>query len=100
MALFTELREREKTGNPLRIGLVGAGKFGSMYLAQAVRTPGIHIVGVVDLSVDNARQSFKRIDWPSEQYEAASLDIALKHGSTCLSEDFHALVKHQVSTSL
>ena len=94
MALFTKLREREKSGSPLRIGLVGAGKFGSMYLAQAVRTPGVHIVGVVDLSVDNARQSFKRIGWQSEQYEATSLDIALKQGTTYLSQDFHALVKH------
>ena len=55
MNLFSKLREREASGRPLRIGLIGAGKFGSMYLAQVPRTPGIHLVGIADLSPANAR---------------------------------------------
>ena len=47
--------EREASGRPLRVGLIGAGKFGSMYLAQVPRTPGIHLVGIADLSPANAR---------------------------------------------
>ena len=94
MGLFSKLKKLEKSGTPIRIGIVGAGKFGSMYLAQAIRTPGIHVAGIVDLSIDHARQSLQRIGWPPEQYDAKNLDIALKQGSTCLSEDFHALVEH------
>ena len=55
MNLFAKLNERAALGKPLRIGLIGAGKFGSMYLAQLPRTPGIHLVGIADLSVANAR---------------------------------------------
>ena len=38
-------RGARRRGKPLRVALIGAGKFGSMYLAQAKHTPGIHVVG-------------------------------------------------------
>ena len=37
---------------PIRVALIAAGKFGSMFLAQAMHTPGIHILGAADLSVE------------------------------------------------
>ena len=43
MNLGAMLRERDAAGRPLRVALVGAGKFGTMWLAQAVRTPGVHV---------------------------------------------------------
>ena len=94
MALFTQLRLREAANNPLRVGLVGAGKFGSMYLAQVLRTPGIHMAGIVDLSVENIKCNLERVGWPLEQYAASSLDAAIQKGSTHLSEDFQSLVQH------
>ena len=44
MNLYAKLREREAQGKPLRVGLVGAGKFGAMYLAQVPKTPGLGIL--------------------------------------------------------
>ena len=35
---------------PIRVVLIGAGKFGSMFLAKSVQTPGMHITGIADLS--------------------------------------------------
>ena len=52
MNLYRMLLERAAANRPLRVGLIGAGKFGSMYLAQAKHTPGIHITGIADLSPD------------------------------------------------
>ena len=49
MNLHRLLLERDATGNPVRVALIGAGKFGTMYLSQAGRTPGIHIAALVDL---------------------------------------------------
>ena len=49
MNLYNLLLEREKTSNPIRVCLIGAGKFGTMYLSQASRTPGIIISTIVDL---------------------------------------------------
>ena len=44
MNLYTKLQQRAADKKPIRIGLIGAGKFGSMYLAQVPRTPGVHLV--------------------------------------------------------
>ena len=92
MNLYAKLKQREQ--NPLRIGVIGAGKFGTMYIAQVPRTPGVHLVGIADLSPDNARENLKRAGWNTEAYSAASLDKALKSGQTHLSDNWQALVAH------
>ena len=94
MALYTQLLMREAANDPLRVGIVGAGKFGSMYLAQVIRTPGVHLVGIVDLSIDNAKHSLERVGWPEEQYAAPSLDAAVQSGATHVGEDLDKLVRH------
>ena len=50
MSLYRKLEQRAADEKPIRIGLVGAGKFGSMYLAQVPRTPGVHLAGIADIS--------------------------------------------------
>ena len=63
MSLFAKLQQRQAEGRPIRVGLIGAGKFGSMYLAQIPRTPGVHLVGIADLSPDGARANLARVGW-------------------------------------
>ncbi|MGF1619795.1 MAG: NAD(P)H-dependent oxidoreductase [Rhodomicrobiaceae bacterium] len=94
MNLFTKLQQRAEENNPIRVGLLGAGKFGSMFLAQARRIPGIHLVGVADLSAERARSNLALVGWEQERYEAASLDDAAKSGGTHVGEDWRALVGH------
>ena len=94
MNLSAKLRERAAQGRPLRVGLIGAGKFGAMYLAQIPNTPGVHVAGVADLSPANARTNLARVGWPAERYAAASLDAALASGATHLGDDWQALVGH------
>ena len=53
MNLHAKLLQRQAENRPIRIGLIGAGKFGSMYLAQIPKTPGVHLVGIADLSPDS-----------------------------------------------
>ena len=65
MNLYRKLRARAAEGKPLRIGLIGAGKFGSMYLAQAKHTPGIHVVAIADLAPDRAHAALARTGWPA-----------------------------------
>lgn len=66
MNLFSKLKEREEAKKPLRIGLIGAGKFAAMYLAQVPKTPGVRLVGIADLAPDNARANLARVGWPQE----------------------------------
>ncbi|MFL6817304.1 MAG: NAD(P)H-dependent oxidoreductase [Bradyrhizobium sp.] len=94
MNLFSKLRDREASNRPLRVGLIGAGKFGSMYLAQVPRTPGIHVLGIADISPSNARSNLERVGWPKERSSAASIDDAMKTNGTHVGDDWEALVSH------
>ena len=94
MNLHAKLLQRQSENRPIRIGLIGAGKFGSMYLAQIPRTPGVHLVGIADLSPDAARTNLARVGWNPEKLNASNLDQAVKEGSTCISEDWQSLVRH------
>jgi predicted homoserine dehydrogenase-like protein len=94
MNLHRLLQEREGQGRPLRVGLIGAGKFAAMYLAQVPNTPGVHLVGIADLSPANARANLERVGWKPQACGAASLDAALKERRTHLGEDWQALVSH------
>lgn len=91
MNLYTLLAARVAAGRPVRVGLIGAGKFGSMILSQARHIEGMHIVGVADLDVNKARASLARVGWPAERYSANSLEDALKTGKTCVLDDASAL---------
>jgi predicted homoserine dehydrogenase-like protein len=94
MNLYAKLQQREVAGKPLRIGVIGAGKFGAMYIAQVPRTPGVHLVGIADLSPSNAKQNLARVGWHPDAHSAASLDDAIRKRNTHVSEDWQALVAH------
>ena len=94
MNLHRLLQQREAQGRPLRVGLIGAGKFAAMYLAQVPATPGVHLAGIADLNPPNARANLARIGWSAERIAAASLDAALRERRTHLGEDWQALVAH------
>jgi predicted homoserine dehydrogenase-like protein len=87
MNLHRLLMQRAADDKPLRVLLIGAGKFGSMFLAQVRRTPGIHLVAVADLSPQRVRDSLARTGWPAEQYAPRSLDEACEQGTTFITDD-------------
>ncbi len=92
MNLHRLLTERAAARRPLRVALIGAGKFGSMFLAQARRTPGLHLVAVCDLAPQRARDSLKRVGWPDEQYSAKALEAARDGGGTLVTDDALAVI--------
>lgn len=94
MSLHAKLLERAAANRPIRVGLIGAGKFGSMYLSQIPRTPGVHLVGIADLSPAAARVNLARVGWEAQRLDAKSLDDAVKNGTTFISDDWQALVRH------
>ncbi len=92
MNLHQMLLARAEEELPIRVALIGAGKFGSMFLAQARHTPGIHILGVADLSVERARAAMLATGWPKEQVTSASPAKALANGGTFLTDDANLLI--------
>ncbi len=92
MNLAAKLASRAADGRPVRMGLIGAGKFGSMILAQARHIPGLQVVGIADLNVAKVRASLSRVGWAEEQYQARTLDDAVRGGGTCVTDDVAALL--------
>jgi predicted homoserine dehydrogenase-like protein len=94
MNLHRLLQARAAEKRPVRVVLVGAGKFGSMYLSQARRTPGIHVLALADLAPDRARAALQRVGWPRERYAAGSLDEAARGGITFVTDDVASAIAH------
>jgi predicted homoserine dehydrogenase-like protein len=94
MNLHRMLLERKAAGRPVTIGIIGAGKFGTMFLSQARSTDGMHVVAVADINTARAHSQLKTACWPAEQYAANSLDEALKNRSTMITDNGDPLVDH------
>jgi predicted homoserine dehydrogenase-like protein len=82
MNLHSLLARRTEESGPVRVGVIGAGKFASMFLTQALNLDGIHVVAVADLAPDRARAALARTGWPAGRCAAASFDEALKTRGT------------------
>ena len=66
MNLHELLKEREAQGQPIRVGLIGSGRFGTMYLSQARNIPGVRVLAIADINTARARESLARVGWPEE----------------------------------
>jgi predicted homoserine dehydrogenase-like protein len=69
MNLYRLLQKRAANGKPVRVGLIGAGKFGSMFLSQVPTTPGLEVAAIADLSPSGRARRVVRLAGP-------------RHGST------------------
>ena len=91
MNLSRMLDARAAAGRPITVGVIGAGKFGAMFLAMAVRRPGVHVAVIADLSPARARANLERIGWEKDRAAAPGLDAALASGGTVVTEDAAAV---------
>ena len=84
MNLHRLLRARAEAGRPVRVVLIGAGKFGSMFLAQVPPTPGLEIAAIVDLAPDRARAACRAVGWDDARIAATRFlddaEDAIRHG--------------------
>jgi predicted homoserine dehydrogenase-like protein len=87
MNLSRLLAARAAAGKPITVGVIGAGKFGAMFLAMAARSPGIHVAVIADLAPAKARDNLTRIGWSPEQSAASSLDQALTTRATFVTDN-------------
>jgi predicted homoserine dehydrogenase-like protein len=88
------LRRRAAEGRPIRIAQIGAGKFGTMFLAQARLTPGLHVAGLADLMPGRAKERLENIEWAPERIDASSISDAVATGKTFITDDAMALIEH------
>lgn len=92
MNLYAKLLARQQAGQPVRVGLIGAGKFGSMFLAQVRHIPGMQLMGLADLSPDRARAALTATGWDVAAALAPDFAAALRDGTTCITDDPEAMI--------
>ncbi len=93
MNLHKLLSERAAEERPIRVGVIGAGKFASMFLTQVGTTPGLHVVAVCDLDPERARRALVETGWREQRFAAASLDEARRQGTTHVTDDTMAVIE-------
>ena len=74
MYLYNDLARRAADARPVRVGLIGAGKFGTMFLAQAPTSPGIQVAAIADLDPARARANCDNAGWSAERCAATRFD--------------------------
>ncbi len=94
MSLHAQLQQRAADQKPIRVVLIGAGKFGSMYLSQIPRTPGVHLVAIADLSPAAARTNLARVGWEPARTGASSIEDAMQKGTTWITDNWETVVTH------
>ncbi len=92
MNLHKLLQERAALGRFIRVGMIGAGKFGTMYLAQSRNLAGIHIAAIADLNPERAHNATSIAGWDPVQSTASSLTDAITTGKTFITDDAEALI--------
>ncbi len=92
MNLYRMLLERETEGRPVQVGLIGAGKFASMYLAQVLKTSGVHITAICDLDPNRARAALAATGWPEDRTRAPSVEDAAHDRTVHVTEDAQTVI--------
>jgi len=72
MNLHRLLNARRAAGKPVRVALIGAGKFGSMFLSQVPHTPGLEVPVIVDLDPQRAKEACRTVGWDAERIAATT----------------------------
>jgi predicted homoserine dehydrogenase-like protein len=91
MGLYRLLQARAAKGKPVRVGLIGAGKFGSMLLSQIPTTPGLEIAVIGDLDPDRARAACRAVGW--DEKRIARTDFVADGHAACRHSDVEVVVE-------
>jgi predicted homoserine dehydrogenase-like protein len=91
MNLQSLLAARVQAGRPVRVGLIGAGKFGSMFLAQVPSIAGLEVARICDRDLDRARAACRTVGW--EASRIAHTRFSERGRDACLDQDVEVVVE-------
>ena len=63
MSLSALLNVRRESGKSIRVAIIGAGKFGAMFLSQVPTLPGVEVTVIADIDPDKARSACETVGW-------------------------------------
>lgn len=97
MNFYSMLQKRAEDDNPVRIGVIGAGKFSSMFLSQVRLTPGMQVTGIAELDPQRASQSLLRTGWDDDAFVYADksneINDAARAGKVAICNDAMSLIE-------
>jgi predicted homoserine dehydrogenase-like protein len=104
MNLHRLLQVRADQRSPVRVGVIGAGKFSSMFLSQARLTPGLQLVGIAELDPGKAKQACLKTGWPQEALvfgtSTAAIEDGAKQGKIVITSDARELIAARLDVIL
>ncbi|BAM92524.1 hypothetical protein S58_65520 [Bradyrhizobium oligotrophicum S58] len=90
MNLHALLQARHAAGKPVRVALIGAGKFGSMFLSQVPHVAGLEVPVIIDLDPERARDACRTVGWSAELIARTSFS---PDGSKALADGIDVVVE-------
>ena len=104
MNLYSMLKKREQDNNPVKVGVIGAGKFSSMFLNQARFTPGLQVMGIAELSAQRAYEALETTGWGKKRAalagSAAEINDTAKAGKIGITDDARVLIQSECEVIL
>ncbi len=91
------LARRAAESNPIRVGIIGTGKFGAGLVAQISQMQGMEVSAIADISARNARYAYLSSGASEEEIRTAEtgdeLEDAVRAGNPVVVEDGLALTE-------
>jgi len=91
MNLQSLLAARVQAGRPVRVGLIGAGKFGSMFLAQVPSIAGLEVARICDRDLERAKAACRTVGWDAGRI--ARTRFSERGRDACLDQDVEVVVE-------
>ena len=91
MNLQSLLAARVQARRPVRVGLIGAGKFGSMFLAQVPSIAGLEVARICDRDLDRAKAACRTVGWDADRI--ARTRFSERGRDACLDQDVEVVVE-------
>lgn len=96
MNFYDMLQQRATENKPIKVGVIGTGKFSSMFLSQARLTPGMQISGIAELDPQKAVQALEKTYWGDGVSvfvdNASAINEAARRGKIGITQDSSELI--------
>ena len=104
MDFYNLLHKRQEAGKPVRVGVIGAGMYGSGYLTQMKFVPGIKLVAVAGRHTDKALKNCVKAGWPNDQLavvkSVSAINDTAKKGKVAIIDDAKKLMQADLDVVL
>jgi len=83
MTIYEDLLQRQEEGNPIKVGVIGAGQMGHGMISQISTVPGMIVTAISDINVDSAEKA-------AESYNETSKE----KNDIFINDDFKEVINH------